>query len=398
MQYASRVSVLFAALSLVVGCGSEDDEGSSGGTGGQGASGGSGGSSGASACEGNAYCDDAMWLCRPGMANDFCAEELTATEIAPDGTRSTLTLPKATDPAIDCFYVYPTVALSGAVGNVTDFSNLEDIKVPVRAQAAPMSEVCAVYAPLYHQITLPTYTSGSPDQYLDNAYEDVAAAFQVFLEHHSKGRDFALLGHSQGAHMTRRLLQNQIETNDALRARLVVAMPIGPVGEITVPDGEVVGGSFTKLPLCTGAEERGCVIAYDSHAKDGASTQGLSAPAGMDRACANPASLADGSAPVRLSGSYFPTSKYQGQFKMGADDGLDTSFALYPDLFTAECAENAAGVRYLAIGFAPEAGDVRTNPTQFEGGLTSVLGLHVLDYAYPLSELVELVATKAGAR
>ncbi|HWE56034.1 MAG TPA: hypothetical protein VG435_11000, partial [Acidimicrobiales bacterium] len=54
-----------------------------------------------------------VWLCRPGLAANPCTAEL-ATTVAPGPHPTSSTTVQAaapaTNPAIDCFYVYPTVS------------------------------------------------------------------------------------------------------------------------------------------------------------------------------------------------------------------------------------------------------------------------------------------------
>ncbi|HEX3947924.1 MAG TPA: hypothetical protein VHW47_09465, partial [Acidimicrobiales bacterium] len=50
-----------------------------------------------------------VWLCRPGMADDPCTAPLTATVVPPAGKDRIQRARPAVHPAIDCFYVYPTV-------------------------------------------------------------------------------------------------------------------------------------------------------------------------------------------------------------------------------------------------------------------------------------------------
>ena len=58
---------------------------------------------------------------------------------------------RAAHPAIDCFYVYPTVS-SEPTGNSDLKIGLAEIVV-AQVQAARFSQVCRVYAPMYRQIT-----------------------------------------------------------------------------------------------------------------------------------------------------------------------------------------------------------------------------------------------------
>jgi len=52
-----------------------------------------------------------VWLCRPGLAHDPCTPGLATTVFSPTGKRLRVEHPQAVrNPAIDCFYVYPTVS------------------------------------------------------------------------------------------------------------------------------------------------------------------------------------------------------------------------------------------------------------------------------------------------
>ena len=55
------------------------------------------------------YSDPSVWLCWPGREN-ACTAPQDATIINEDGTLKRETFHAAAKPAIDCFYVYPTVS------------------------------------------------------------------------------------------------------------------------------------------------------------------------------------------------------------------------------------------------------------------------------------------------
>src|SRR5581483_3176324 len=90
-----------------------------------------------------------VWLCRPGVVPDPCASPLDATVVAANGTRSVEHDRAAPAPAIDCFYVYPTVS-----AQTTPIANLhvdpEETAIAIN-QASRFSSVCRVYAPMYRQ-------------------------------------------------------------------------------------------------------------------------------------------------------------------------------------------------------------------------------------------------------
>src|SRR4051794_2695131 len=57
-----------------------------------------------------AHAEDVSWLCRPGADPNPCAGDQTTRYYEPDGSSHVATPAVPKDPAIDCFYVYPTVS------------------------------------------------------------------------------------------------------------------------------------------------------------------------------------------------------------------------------------------------------------------------------------------------
>jgi hypothetical protein len=165
-----------------------------------------------------------------------------------------------------------------------------------------------------------------------------------------------------------------------------------------VPQGEVVGGTFQNVPLCTSVPETGCAIAYRTYA-EGHPPLGLSNAAGgtLDTACTNPAALGGGEG--RFAKTYLPTRTNQPLYNVTPDPGLGTPFVLFADFYAGECVQDATGHSYLEIRVRPEAGDVRTNPVPFDNILfdPSFLGTHVVDYNWAMGDLLDLVAAKATA-
>ena len=63
--------------------------------------------------------DGVEWLCRPGLSDDPCSADLTSTVVPESGPTTVEHALAATNPAVDCFYVYPTVSeQSGVVANL----------------------------------------------------------------------------------------------------------------------------------------------------------------------------------------------------------------------------------------------------------------------------------------
>ena len=96
--------------------------------------------------------------------------------------------------------------------------------------------------------------------------------------------------------MLTQLIQMDVDDEPGLRAKLLSALLIG--GNVTVPEGKLVGGSFKNIPLCSKPGETGCVIAYNSFAKEAPPASSAAfgrASGGMQVACTAPGPLAGNS-------------------------------------------------------------------------------------------------------
>jgi hypothetical protein len=204
------------------------------------------------------------------------------------------------------------------------------------------------------------------------------------------------IGHSQGAAMLIRLLQQKIDPNPRLRKLMVSAIILG--GNVTVPVGKTVGGSFQHISTCTSAHQTGCVIAYSSFGSEppadadfGRPGQGVSlqsnqtATAGLQVACVNPADFSSQSAPLR---PYFVASTAK---VTGVD--VSTLWETFPGLYTAQCKQDGdAG--WLQINAAHTASDPRPVVT---ASLGPTWGYHLDDANLALGNLVSAVASEEAA-
>jgi hypothetical protein len=320
---------------------------------------------------------------------------LPATAIEPDGSHVLEASSPPPEPVADCFYVYPTVDLNVIPRNHDDFSDLAPMIGATDAQAHRFRSVCALYAPLYRQVTIGAYVFGGDqlDARLEFAYSDIEAAFRRYLAAYDRGRPIVLMGHSQGAHLLTRLVQRVFDRDPAMRARLAVALLIG--GDVQVPAGQAAGATFANVPLCTHAGEAGCVVAYRSYEDGVAVTPGRSAPhAGNETACVNPAGLGS-SGPHVFAGSYFPLNDSLRKNLRGVAD-IGTPFVALHDFYAGRCAAGPDGYRYLAVSVSGAPGDTRTNPVDFDAAaMKSGLGLHVLDFQIPQDDLIDVVRRAA---
>jgi hypothetical protein len=212
--------------------------------------------------ESELYSEDGNWLCRPGSADNVCERDLDATVIYADGTTELEEHRAAEDATIDCFYVYPTVSSDEEGNSDLDPAETEEIDAALN-QVARLSSVCDVYAPVYRQVTLNGISAGEGvEGDWDLAYGDVLDAFKHYVDNHSDGRDFVLVGHSQGSAHLRQLIMEEIDDEPELRERLVTAVLLG--WSVNVPEGATVGGDFANVPLCEAADQTGCIVSYES--------------------------------------------------------------------------------------------------------------------------------------
>ena len=291
-------------------------------------------------------------------------------------------------PAIDCFYVYPTV--TGQPGPSADLRVEDSERAVARLQASRFSQRCRIWAPMYRQLTLAGIgqaISGTPARAL-RAYGDVRDAWRDYLAHHNGGRRVVLIGHSQGSAMLTRLIRREIDGRPAVRRRLVSALILG--GDVRVPVGRTVGGDFTHIPVCTSGRQTDCLVAYSSFGEPpptstifGRSAAPLSRLFGPDRVkgrlrvvCANPARLATG----RDALTPYVTGS------------VTVPWATYPGLYRAHC-ETRDDTTWLQVDQAT-ASDPRP---RLPASLEPSWGLHLWDVNLALGDLVSLVGRQSAA-
>ncbi len=354
----------------------------------------------------NDYADAKNWLCRPGQ-HDACAIDLSTTVVAADGTLTKEAFKPNPAPPIDCFYVYPTVS-TDAASNSDMNAGPEETRVAA-AQAARFQAQCRVFAPMYRQITLRglmtgllTKPGGTPERTL--AYNDVADAWNYYLQHDNNGRGVVLVSHSQGSFLLQDLIANEID-GKPIQSRLVSAILLGT--SLAVPKGKDVGGAFKSVPLCKSASQLGCVISYASFRSTlpppSASLFGRVAGEDMMSACTNPAALGGGSAEVHAylnaTGTPFLLPSPP-QAAWAAGKRIDTPWVSVPGLLTAQCVNNEHG-SYLEVTVHGDPADPRADDIigDVMGGNqpNAAWGLHLLDVNLTLGNLLDIVSQQAKA-
>ena len=343
-----------------------------------------------------------VWLCRPGLADDPCSSDLTTTAVARNGATRVERASAANRPAIDCFYVYPTIS-----GQPTINANLAigfREREVASAQASRFSQVCSVYAPVYRQITLPALRHPARISRADAliAYNSVLSSFRDYLAHYNHGRGIVFIGHSQGATILINLLKQEVDGTPAVRRRLVSALLMG--GNVTVPKGRSVGGDFGHIPACSSSQQTGCVVAYSSftakppeNSEFGRTTSNEGVPllaphspsTNLRIMCVNPASPAGGTG---VLDPYIP-SLVLAFLPAGSAPKVQTPWVSFPGDYNARC-ESSGNADWLQVTHIGGSTDQRPLVTHLRD---PAFGLHVLDVNIALGNLVQLVRGEAAA-
>jgi hypothetical protein len=337
---------------------------------------------------------DTVWLCRPGRTPDPCAWNRAATAVA--GSGATRAVPSRTSPnarRFDCFYVYPTVSTEPGTNADLDIQPAE--RAAAIVQASRFSQQCRVWAPMYRQVTV-TALGHAGTAALAIAYTSLLSAWKDYLAHDNDGRPIIFIGHSQGSAMLIKLLQTQVDPSPSLRRRMVSAILLG--GNVQVPVGRLVGGTFRHIPACADAAQTRCVIAYSSFGSPppanslfGRAGRGVSLLSGEGVAgsqqvvCVNPVTFSPRAGSLQ---PYFlsATTRTTGVRVL-------TPWVTFPGLYTAQCRQSG-GASWLQVTATPVASDPR--PT-VSASLGPQWGYHLDDVNLALGNLVTDVGLQEAA-
>lgn len=326
------------------------------------------------------YSDPATWICRPGVDDGTCSANLDAVAIDAQGHRTPVTYAPAKAPKIDCFYIYPTASMDP--GTFSDMNPGPEEKRAVHGQFARLGSVCRLFAPIYHQFTIPALRRALAGQAkadslpFDVPYRDVLAAWRHYLAHDNQGRGVILLGHSQGAILLKRLIAEEIDGKPAQK-KLVAAYLAG--------NPDLTASSFHAIPTCKVIGQTGCIVAWSDY-RDGDDNRrafGAGKP-GDPALCVNPASPGGGRAPIK---AFLP--------RPGMAPESDPPYIELIGQLSAECVSDAAGAVLR----------VRIEPGVYADLLTTALnhagmpgwGLHPLDMSLPQGNIVDMAAAQSAA-
>jgi hypothetical protein len=329
------------------------------------------GSGGTPASGGTDYSVAAHWVCRPG-ADAVCTTGLDANIQNADGSTTSLPFTPAADPAIDCFYLYPTVSQEQT--QFADLTDSPEIQAETRAQVGRLSSRCRVFAPIYRQAT--TYglnhpSSGTPDFRM----ADVQSAWNYYLQNDNKGRGVVIIGHSQGTSLLQNLIAGSID-GTASQALLVSAFLAGDLS-LGVPPGGAVGGTFAHIPTCSDAAQTGCVYVWGSYLAGDTSAPPIFGGArfnGFVSACVSPAAPAGGTAQLKY---YHANSKPPWVEALGQLSGV--------------CQADSSGANIFVVTVKPGIFAAANTTTLKAAEVAPGWGIHPLDIALVQGNILDVL-------
>jgi hypothetical protein len=346
-------------------------------------------------------------LCQPGRAPDPCAGNPAVSAVTASGTVGPAARPSsAAASKFACFYLNPTTSLT-QTGNTSLAVTQLDTYI-AKVEAAPFSQVCDIWSPLYHAQTFPAVLKGlAGDETLMRstftvAYDSVLPAWQWFLAH-TGSKPIVLIGDSQGAAILIHLISSRLDHEPSVLRRLLVAVLVG--GNLQVPTGKIAGSTFTNVPLCTSATQAGCAIAFSAFPSQppadsvfGRPGQGVSLQSeetgkeGQQVACVNPAALGGGTGDLD---PYLLTSS-----QIGLKESVSTPWVTYPGLYSATC-EQGGGATWLQVTSLAGTSHARPVVTgAIVPGATDTgpaWGYHGYEYSLVLGDLLHDVAGEEAA-
>lgn len=171
------------------------------------------------------------------------------------------------------FYVHSTTYdggrdWNGPIGERRGERWLREVVLP--NYAGPFARAGRVSAPRYRQASLYTRLTLREDarEARAFAYQDIAAAFEAWLNRHPAG-PLVLAGTEQGGELLERLVRERVAGDRALRSRIAAVYLV----DVVVP----VDRLSPAVPACSRRDQVGCIVAWSpvDDGNDGAARRRL---------------------------------------------------------------------------------------------------------------------------
>ena len=202
----------------------------------------------------NVYHDPQMWISRPGKGPADPALWVPEGVVQKANPQSRAAV----------FFVHPTSYFARDHWNapLDDPESQRRAELFVKGMASPFNGAAEVWAPRYRQAAFGAFLSDEADgkRALDLAYGDVLQAFDFFIASAPADSPVILAGHSQGAILLAKLMQDRV-AGKPLSRRIAATYVVGwPVS--TNHDLPAMG-----LPACATPDQSGCVMSWSSFAE-----------------------------------------------------------------------------------------------------------------------------------
>ena len=174
--------------------------------------------------------------------------------------------PPESERPVDVFYIHPTTTFDPVWNaKIDDEAARAMTDWMLATQASAFNAVGRIYAPLYRQAGLYPMLIPSAQGYIsvERAYDDIEAAFEMYLTEYNNGRPFIIAAHSQGAIQGVRLLAEHVQ-GTPWADKMVATYLVG--GGIPLDIFEKV---LTEIPPCKAPDDTGCVVGWDTMTKNG---------------------------------------------------------------------------------------------------------------------------------
>ncbi|MFI3296914.1 MAG: DUF3089 domain-containing protein [bacterium] len=201
---------------------------------------------------------------------------------------------------VDVFYILPTCIWdwTDSTGEINHYADVYDseqreaMKYSFDLANEIFAENSNFYAPYYRQISLESWIEGESavTERFPLAMEDIAAAFDYFIDNLNEDKPFIIAGYSQGGKGVVELLK---EMDSEVYSRMVAAYVIGY--RITTEELN----TYDNIKAATGSGDIGVAVCYNSVA----SAENICPVLSPNSVCINPINWVTDSTPAMLNDS-----------------------------------------------------------------------------------------------
>lgn len=201
-----------------------------------------------------------LYSCKDSETVNPTSDELKTTDYSELTNWAYIT--ETPDKSVDIFYIHPTTFYDEINDTNLNWQIDPDCEASLIAlgafagQASLFLDIANPYAPYYQQMNMNIAFSADNEKEFEIAYKDVRAAFLYYFENFSNGNPFFIMGHSQGAHLGLKLLED-LFTETKYMEKLIAAYIVGwPITSETLKE-------YPHLAVLSSPTETGGILVWD---------------------------------------------------------------------------------------------------------------------------------------